>query len=133
MTDNASSSVSTPAASAAVPASPLNAQEELRRRTARVATNFTVDICGQTATGQNYKYAAVSTVVSPGGATFVLDCEACDLEGLRAGQRVSVETSFGTVKAEINGLWTEPKNPAGAEAVRFFIGLRLSEGHTWMM
>lgn len=102
------------------------------RRTDRVKSNFTATISGTDEGGVGFEIEAVSTVVSPGGASFSLGENEGLVKRFSVGQRVSVETSLGNLDAEVNGVWFEPKDAAEGESRRPHIGLRLLGGQTWM-
>jgi hypothetical protein len=102
-----------------------------RRRTARVKSNFTATISGTDAAGGDFEIEAVSTFVSPGGASFSLGEDEGVAGRFHVGQRVSVETSLGTLEAEVNGVWFEPKDSPEGEPRRPHVGLRLLDGQTW--
>jgi hypothetical protein len=107
-------------------------EESNRRRTPRVPTNFTATIIGRDASGAPFHLQAVSTVVSPGGASFSLDGPADVLAKLSVGQRVTVETTLGELEAEVNGVWTEPRQPTEGVTLSPHVGLRLLNDQTWM-
>lgn len=115
-----------------MPDSIITQHPDARRRTARVETNFAVTIIGQDESGAEFQIQAISTVVSPGGASFSLGGDARVLERLRVGQLVTVETSLSTLEAQINGLWTEPKEPQPEDHLRPHMGLKLLYDQTWM-
>lgn len=102
-----------------------------RRSTARTYSPFTATISGQDSSGHEFTVQAVSTVVSPGGASFSLDGGLEAMRQFSKGQTVTVETSLATLTAEINGVWTEPKEPQPEDLLRPHIGMKLLDGQTW--
>jgi hypothetical protein len=91
-----------------------------RPRSPRVPVNFTVDLHGQTSTGEPFTVRAEAVRVSRGGATLITEA------AVGVGTVVQLTAPFGrTLAAEVNGVWTD------AEDGRQRIGVKLLDPHGW--
>jgi hypothetical protein len=104
-----------------------------QRRTPRHEHHFTCTIEGRDGEGRQLSLSAVSTMVSPGGASFSLTREnASVLERLTVGQEVTVVTTLARLRGEVNGKWLEPKEPGEGVRQRPHVGVRLLDNKTWV-
>ena len=91
-----------------------------RPRNPRVPVDFTVEIEGRGANGEEIRVQAAVVKVSRGGATLVSDA------AIEVGQMVRLTPPLGrALEAEVNGVWTDAAD--GKQR----IGVKLLEAHGW--
>jgi hypothetical protein len=91
-----------------------------RPRSPRVPVDFTVEIEGRSANGEEIRVQAAVVKVSRGGATLVSEAS------IEAGQILRLTPPLGrTLEAEVNGVWTDAAD--GKQR----IGVKLLEAHGW--
>ncbi len=73
-----------------------------RPRSPRVPVEFSLEVEGQTPTGDSFSLQAKAIKISRSGATIILDAE------VAVGSIVKLTPPFGReLDAEINGVWTD--------------------------
>jgi len=91
-----------------------------RPRSPRVPVNFTVELEGQSTSGNPFKVSAEAVRVSRGGATLISDVS------VEAGARVRLTPPFGrSLDAEVNGVWADETDG------RQRIGIKLLDPNGW--
>lgn len=111
----------------------IDAEAPHRRQRLRRQVSFAVTIELDLPGGEMLVVPSTTTLVSSMGATLVVNCPPEDFRLFMSGQAVRLSIAVaGTLAAEVNGAWTDPKDaPLEAEGVRFLIGVRLTSGTGW--
>lgn len=99
------------------PTAPARSQ---RPRSPRVPAEFSVELEGQTASGEPFHVTAQAVKISRGGATLIVDVD------VAVGTIVEmVPPSGGRLRAEVNGAWLDQIDGSSR------IGVKLLESDGW--
>jgi hypothetical protein len=91
-----------------------------RPRSPRVPVEFTIELEGQTATGEPFHVTAQAVRISRGGATLIVDVD------VAIGTIVElVPPSGGRLRAEVNGAWRDQIDGSSR------IGVKLLDADGW--
>ena len=99
---------------------PMAPERSQRPRSPRVPVEFSLEVEGQTTSGEPFHVTAQAVKISRGGATLILDVD------VALGAIVQLQPPFGgKLQAEVNGVWRDQLDG------RSRIGVKLLESDGW--
>lgn len=99
---------------------PMAPDRSQRPRSPRVPVEFSLEVEGQTTSGEPFHVTAQAVKISRGGATLILDVD------VALGAIVQLQPPFGAkLQAEVNGVWRDQLDG------RSRIGVKLLESDGW--